>query len=123
MFFRLKSRICLAAVLCLFALIAAPMFAQATELTPEQAKEYMSKTKDLTILDVRNPNEFVTGHYPNALNIPVAELEQRLAEVPAGKPVLIHCAKGIRAKRAYDLMKTKHAKPDEVFFIKGSPIF
>lgn len=111
-----------AAVFCVCTLLATPMFAGATELTPEQATEYIAKTKELTILDVRNPNEYVTGHYPSALNIPVAELESRLAEVPATKPILIHCAKGVRAKRAYDLMKIK--RPDqEVLFIKGSPVF
>lgn len=123
MFFNFQHKIYLSTVLCLFVLFASPMFAHATEFTPEQGKEYIAKTKDLTILDVRNPNEYVTGHYPNSLNIPVAELEQRIAEVPAGKPVLIHCAKGIRAKRAYDIVKTKYPNQQEVFYIKGSPIF
>lgn len=123
MFFNFQHRIYFSAVLCLFVLFASSMFAHATEFTPEQAQEYMAKTKDLTILDVRNPNEYVTGHYPNSLNIPVAELEQRIAEVPADKPVLIHCAKGIRAKRAYDFVKAKHANQEQVFYIKGSPIF
>lgn len=122
MLFHFYHRICLPVAFCLLVLFASPMLAGATELTPEQAKDYIGQTKELTILDVRNPNEFVTGHYPNALNIPVAELEQRVAEVPAGKPVLIHCAKGIRAKRAYDVMKAQRPEM-EVMYIKGSPQF
>jgi rhodanese-related sulfurtransferase len=36
----------------------------------------------VTVLDVRSENEFRLGHLPSALNIPFAELEHRLAEIP-----------------------------------------
>jgi len=42
---------------------------------------------------------------PNALNIPMEELEQRLAEVPKGKPLVIHCSTGVRAEMAYNILK------------------
>ncbi|RBL67102.1 hypothetical protein C3E98_033850, partial [Pseudomonas sp. MWU13-2625] len=34
----------------------------------------------MTLLDVRSPQEFAQGHLPGAINIPLEELEQRLAE-------------------------------------------
>ena len=34
----------------------------------------------VTVLDVRPPEEFATGHVPGAVNIPVHELEKRLAD-------------------------------------------
>ncbi len=57
------------------------------------------------ILDVRTPKEATDGILPNALNIPMEELEQRLAEVPKGKTLVIHCSTGIRAEMAYNVLK------------------
>jgi rhodanese-related sulfurtransferase len=57
------------------------------------------------ILDVRTPKEATDGIFPNALNIPMEELEKRLAEVPKGKPLVIHCSTGIRAEMAYNVLK------------------
>jgi rhodanese-related sulfurtransferase len=45
----------------------------------------------VTVLDVRPPDEYEAGHIPGALSIPVAELERRLAEVPAGREVVAYC--------------------------------
>ena len=81
------------------------------------------QVKDLVILDVRNPDEYVALHYPDALNIPVNELEARFSEVPAGKPVLVHCARGLRAQRAYGIIKEKRPDVQELYVIKGEPIF
>jgi rhodanese-related sulfurtransferase len=60
---------------------------------------------ELLILDVRTPKETADGLLPNALNIPMEELEQRLAEVPKGKPLVIHCSTGVRAAMAYSVLK------------------
>ena len=110
-------------------LATALLLAQATvavepgAVTPEQGKTMIQQNKDMFILDVRNPNEYVVVHYPGALNISVNELEQRLSEVPAGKPVLIHCAKGRRAERGYEILKEKRPEIKELYFIKGDTIF
>ena len=45
----------------------------------------------VTVLDVRPEDEFVLGHLPGALNIPLAELEQRLGELPKGREVIAYC--------------------------------
>ena len=92
-------------------------------VAPTVGKAMTQQQKDLVILDVRNPNEFVTGHYPNALNIPVNELETRFSEVPAGKPVLVHCAKGVRARRAYEMLQEKRPDIKALYFIQGSTIY
>lgn len=72
----------------------------------------------MTLLDVRSPQEFALGHLPGAINIPVEELEQRLAELPAGQELVAYCrgpycvlshnaaallrAKGFRVRRLDD---------------------
>jgi ArsR family transcriptional regulator len=45
----------------------------------------------VTVLDVRSEDEFALGHLPRALNIPLAELERRLAELPADREVIAYC--------------------------------
>lgn len=45
----------------------------------------------VTVLDVRREDEFAVGHLPGALNIPLAELERRLGELPADREVIAYC--------------------------------
>ncbi|RUW71911.1 MULTISPECIES: metalloregulator ArsR/SmtB family transcription factor [unclassified Mesorhizobium] len=45
----------------------------------------------VTVLDVRSEDEFALGHLPGALNIPLADLERRLAELPANREVIAYC--------------------------------
>jgi rhodanese-related sulfurtransferase len=45
----------------------------------------------VTVLDVRPEDEFALGHLPGALNIPLAELERRLGELPRGREVIAYC--------------------------------
>lgn len=46
---------------------------------------------EVVVLDVRPPAEYAAGHLPDAVNVPPAELEARLAELPAGQPVVAYC--------------------------------
>jgi rhodanese-related sulfurtransferase len=46
---------------------------------------------DVTLLDVRPEDEFAAGHLPGAMNIPLADLERRLAELPARQEIVAYC--------------------------------
>jgi NADPH-dependent 2,4-dienoyl-CoA reductase/sulfur reductase-like enzyme/rhodanese-related sulfurtransferase len=48
------------------------------------------------LLDVRTPEEFAGSHIPEAMNIPVDELRQRLGEVPRDREVAAYCQVGQR---------------------------
>lgn len=52
------------------------------------------------VIDVRSPDEFASGHVANSRNIPAAELDRRVGELPAGKPLVVLCDRGSRAPRA-----------------------
>ncbi len=54
----------------------------------------------LFLLDVRTPAEFATGTIPGSINIPLAELRERLDEVPRDKAVVIFCRVGLIAYNA-----------------------
>jgi rhodanese-related sulfurtransferase len=69
------------------------------------------------VLDVRSAEEFATGHLPNARNIPLADLEKRAGELPAGKPVLVCCATGNTSSKASALLRRDGRT--EVFSLAG----
>lgn len=48
------------------------------------------------LLDVRTPREFADGAIPDAVNIPVDDLRERLDEVPRDRPVVAYCKVGMR---------------------------
>jgi hydroxyacylglutathione hydrolase len=49
------------------------------------------------VLDIRSEADHAGGHIAGSLNIPLPSLEERIGEVPAGKPVVVHCAGGYRS--------------------------
>ncbi len=62
-------------------------------------------SSDVVILDVRNKSETEAGMFPNAVNIPLDELDQKLSDLPKDKQILIHCSTGARAEMAYNILK------------------
>ena len=54
----------------------------------------------LVLVDVREPREFAAGHLPGAINMPMSELDRRLAELPAGSTAVFMCRSGGRSLRA-----------------------
>lgn len=53
-----------------------------------------------TLLDVRSPGEFASGHLPGAVNIPVDQLGGRTGEVEKTRPVVVYCRSGGRSRSA-----------------------
>ncbi|WP_336212500.1 rhodanese-like domain-containing protein [Nonomuraea sp. LPB2021202275-12-8] len=49
------------------------------------------------LLDVREQGEWVAGHAPEAVHIPMSEIQTRLDEVPAGRTVYVVCRVGGRS--------------------------
>ena len=45
----------------------------------------------VTVLDVRPPDEFALGHLPGAVNIPLRELEARLADLDPSQEIVAYC--------------------------------
>jgi len=45
----------------------------------------------VTVLDVRPEDDFALGHLPGAVNIPLAELERRIGELPKSQEVIAYC--------------------------------
>ena len=78
-------------------------YAAKDDLEPVPARELLERAKRglVTVLDVRPPEEFAAGHVPGAVNIPVHELEKRLAELPRRREVVAYC-RGPYCLMSYD---------------------
>ena len=68
-------------------------FTAKDDLEPVPAADLLDRAKKglVTVLDVRPAEEFAAGHVPGALNIPIHELERRLAELPKRKEIVAYC--------------------------------
>lgn len=95
-------------------------FQDRDSLEPVSREELLrqSRAGHVTVLDVRPPDEFALGHLPGAVNIPLRELEARLAELDPSQEIIAYCrgpycvlsyeavaalrTKGFRARRLED---------------------
>ncbi len=58
-----------------------------------------------TVVDVREPGEYVRGHVPGATLVPLAQLPARLAEVERSDRVYVVCASGNRSQVGADVLR------------------
>ena len=69
-------------------------------VTADAALAELKSATPPVVLDVRTTKEFAAGHLPDALHVPIDDLRARLAEIPRGRRVLVHCRSGFRAHLA-----------------------
>jgi glyoxylase-like metal-dependent hydrolase (beta-lactamase superfamily II)/rhodanese-related sulfurtransferase len=60
-----------------------------------------------TIIDIRKKSEFDSEHVVGAINIPLNEINQHLAEFPKNEPFILHCAGGYRSMIAASILKQR----------------
>ena len=73
-------------------------------LTPQEAAERLARG-EIDLVDVRDADEWQTGHAPGARHIPLAELASRLADVPRERPIAFVCRSGGRSEVATELAR------------------
>ncbi len=66
-------------------------------LSVHELKNRLDRGDGLVVLDVRDQNEWESGHIKGALHIYVGRLEKSLTEIPRDKPVAVCCSVGHRA--------------------------
>ncbi|WP_207435062.1 MBL fold metallo-hydrolase [Sabulibacter ruber] len=73
------------------------------------AQEFAQRVKETSgvIVDVRKPSEFDAEHLEGAVNMPLSNLNEYLAEIPRDKTVFIHCAGGYRSMVAASILKAR----------------
>ncbi len=48
-------------------------------------------TSEMFVIDVRPSEEYEAGHFPGAVSFPLAELEDRIEEIPGDAEVVVYC--------------------------------
>lgn len=86
---------------------SAPEKGETTEMKTITNEEYLEVAGQdgVTLIDVREPDEFEAGHAPGAVNIPLGQIDDRLAEIPETGDVYVICRSGGRAGRAYEALE------------------
>lgn len=79
-----------------------------TPVTPQQATNLVNREEGV-IVDVRDADEYREGHIAGSLNIPAAQIADRLSELDAyrDKPLIITCKGGPSASAAGKALKAK----------------
>lgn len=74
-------------------LVMANYFGKRDMLEPLTRAELLARIKadDVLILDVRPDDEYAKGHIPTAINIPLGELEARMASLPRDRLIVAYC--------------------------------
>ena len=72
------------------------------QITMQEAIEFMEREVGYIILDVRRPDEFASGHIPNAINVPNEIIgTSEISELPdKNQLILVYCRSGRRSKEA-----------------------
>ncbi len=90
---------------------AAYLVPDTAEVTREELLR-RAHTGDVTVLDVRPAEEYAAGHIPGALSVPLDQLADRLAELPADQEIVAYC-RGAYCVLAHDAVRllTAHHRP------------
>ena len=86
----------------------------------ERFKEIIAKSPgSITLIDVRDPDEFAAGHFKTATNIPVETLEPKINALPADKPIVFVCSTGARSGEAYYMVKDVRESLKDVYYVEA----
>ncbi len=75
------------------------------------------------LVDTRDADEFAKGHFQTAVNIPVENLEARVKELPADKPVVFVCSTGARSGEAYYMVQDVRPDLKDVYYVEAQISF
>jgi rhodanese-related sulfurtransferase len=73
-------------------------------------EEFRAGYRKAQLIDVREPNEFESGHILGARNIPMSQMKMRMKEIRPDLPVYLYCQSGMRSGRAAQFLYRKGYK-------------
>jgi rhodanese-related sulfurtransferase len=91
-------------------------------MSVEQFKEIIENDPEsIRLIDVRDPDEFKKGHLPGAENMTVEEVQEKIDEFEADKPIVFICSTGARSGECFYMMLDKREEiMDKVYYIEAT---
>jgi sulfur-carrier protein adenylyltransferase/sulfurtransferase len=75
------------------------------DVTVSELKRWLDQGREVSVLDVRNPQEWDIARLPGAKLIPLHELRDRLGELDMATDLVVHCHHGPRSTRAVSMLR------------------
>ncbi|MNO32805.1 putative adenylyltransferase/sulfurtransferase MoeZ [compost metagenome] len=75
--------------------------------TPNEVAERLNKGETLSLLDVREQDEWMEGHVAGAKHIPLGELDLRLNELDPNHEMIVICRSGNRSRMACEFLSER----------------
>ena len=75
------------------------------EITVAELRRRLDEGQPLTVLDVRNPQEYDIARIEGSVLIPLHELQDRIGELDPAATIVAHCHHGARSARAVQLLR------------------
>lgn len=72
------------------------------KIKPEDAKKLLESENPPALIDVREPDEFASGHIPNAVDVPLGDVVNGVIRlgIPKDQPIMVYCRTGRRSSEA-----------------------
>jgi adenylyltransferase/sulfurtransferase len=94
-----------------------PIGGQPTEITAVDLKRRLDRGDQLTIVDVREPNEYQINRIPGSRLIPLGDVPRRYQELDPDDEIVVNCKMGSRSAKAADFLRSVGFK--RVLNLKG----
>ena len=80
-----------------------------SEITPDKAYEMIENNKEIVIVDVREQDEYETGHLIDSINVPLGTIDKSINKFISDKetPIIVYCKSGARALEASQILVDK----------------
>src|SRR5438445_793019 len=89
----------------------------ATDITSVELKQRLDRGDTLTLVDVREPNEYQINRIPGTVLIPLGDIPKRYNELNPDAEIVVHCKMGGRSAKAADFLRSVGFK--KVLNLKG----
>ncbi len=79
--------------------------------------------ESIMLIDVRDADEFKTGSFKTAINIPVDQLENKIKTLPPDKPIVFVCGTGARSGESFYMVQDLRPEMKNVYYLEGELTF
>ncbi|MFE5324380.1 rhodanese-like domain-containing protein [Paenibacillus sp. NPDC056579] len=76
------------------------------ELPPQEVQERILRQEKVTLIDVRESDEWETGHIPGAKHIPLGQIARAMNELDRKEEAIIVCRSGNRSGKACEYLSS-----------------